>query len=309
MLIDSMLIVKAIVYSISIALGATGVTIIYNATKTFNFAHSSMVGWGVYVVFAFFFLFKGLPQIYFPIAFIFSGLLGVATYFTVNRRLIMAKASDINLMMSTLGVDLILFAFLNIFADYLLYAHKISIAKNFVLETWDPYLSIFGVSVRLTWVIAPIVFVMIFLFIHFMFSKTRIGVAMRATIENPALAQIQGINPDVVYLTSWFLGGGLAGLSGGILAMTFTGRPSIGMEVVVTFFAGAIVGGLETVYGGFLGGFLVGLSEYILPAMLAPTVGSWINSYKMIIPLSIMVITLLIRPSGLGIMIKRRVRI
>lgn len=309
MLIDSMLMVKAIVYSISVALGATGVTIIYNATKTFNFAHSSMVGWGVYVVFAFFFLFKGLPQIYFPMAFIFSGLLGIATYFTVNRRLIMAKASDINLMMSTLGVDLILFAFLNIFADYLLYVHKISIAKNFVLETWDPYLSIFGVDVRLTWVIAPIVFVIVFLFIHFMFSKTRIGIAMRATIENPALAQLQGINPDVVYLTSWFLGGGLAGLSGGILAMTFTGRPSIGMEVVVTFFAGAIVGGLETVYGGFLGGFLVGLSEYIIPAMLAPAIGSWINSYKMIIPLSIMVITLLIRPSGLGTMIRRRARI
>ncbi|MEM1646240.1 MAG: branched-chain amino acid ABC transporter permease [Ignisphaera sp.] len=307
-MIDLTLIVKAMVYSVSIALGATGITIIYNATKTFNFAHASMVGWGAYIVFASFFLFKGIPQQYLPIAFAFSGFLGLITYFMVNRRLIMAKASDINLMMSTLGVDLILFAFLNIFADYLLYVHKISIAKNFVLETWDPYLSILGINVRLTWITAPIILVVVFTALRLMFLKTKLGIAMRATIENPELAQLQGINPDTVYITSWFLGGGLAGLSGGILAMIFTGRPSIGMEVVVTLFAGAIVGGLETIYGSFLGGFLVGLSEYIIPATLAPIVGSWINSYKTIVPLTIMVVTLLIKPSGIGTIIERKVK-
>jgi branched-chain amino acid transport system permease protein len=306
--IDVTLVIKAVVYSISIALGAVGISIIYNATKTFNFAHASMVAWGVYIIFAFFWFTKYVPELFLPIAFLFSGFLGVVTYVTVNRRLIMAKASDINLMMSTLGVDLILFAFLNIFADYLMYTHKIGIAKGFVLETWDPRIKILDFEVRLAWIVAPVVFIIMFLFIYIMFSRTKLGIAMRATIENPELAQLQGINPEIVYLFSWFLGGGLAGLSGGILSLVFAGGPTIGMETVVTFFAGAIVGGIETVYGCFVGGFLVGLSEYLIPPILAPLVGSWINSYRMVIPLTMMVLTLLIKPSGLGVIIERRLR-
>jgi len=306
--IDVTLVIKAVVYSISIALGAVGISIIYNATKTFNFTHASMVAWGVYIIFAFFWFTKYIPELFFPIAFLFSGFLGVVTYVTVNRRLIMAKASDINLMMSTLGVDLILFAFLNIFADYLMYTHKIGIAKGFVLETWDPRIKILDFEVRLAWIVAPVVFIIMFLFIYIMFSRTKLGIAMRATIENPELAQLQGINPEIVYLFSWFLGGGLAGLSGGILSLVFAGGPTIGMETVVTFFAGAIVGGIETVYGCFVGGFLVGLSEYFIPPILAPFVGSWINSYRMVIPLTMMVLTLLIKPSGLGVIIERRLR-
>lgn len=307
-MIDVTLVIKAVVYSISIALGAVGISIIYNATKTFNFTHASMVAWGVYIIFAFFWFTKYIPELFLPIAFLFSGFLGVVTYVTVNRRLIMAKASDINLMMSTLGVDLILFAFLNIFADYLMYTHKIGIAKGFVLETWDPRIKILDFEVRLAWIVAPVVFIIMFLFIYIMFSRTKLGIAMRATIENPELAQLQGINPEIVYLFSWFLGGGLAGLSGGILSLVFAGGPTIGMETVVTFFAGAIVGGIETVYGCFVGGFLVGLSEYLIPSILAPFVGSWINSYRMVIPLTMMVLTLLIKPSGLGVIIEKRLR-
>lgn len=307
-MIDLTVVVKAMVYSVCISLGAAGISIIYSATKTFNFAHASMVGWGVYVVFALFWFLRGAPELYLPIAFLFTGFLGVITYVTVNRRLIMARASDINLMMSTLGVDLVLFAFLNIFADYLMNVHKIGIAKSFVLETWDPRLTLLGIDVRLSWITAPAIFLGVFLWFYIMFSRTRLGIAMKATIENPELAQIQGINPDIVYLLSWFIGGGLAGLSGGILALIFVGRPTIGMETVVTFFAGAIVGGLETIYGCFLGGFLVGLSEYLIPSILAPFVGSWINSYRMVIPLTMMVITLLAQPSGLGVLIEKRLR-
>lgn len=307
-MIDVTLIVKAMVYSISIVLGAAGISIIYNATKTFNFAHASMVSWGVYIVFAFFWFFRGAPEFYLPLTFLFCGVLGIITYITVNRRLIMAKASDINLMMSTLGVDLILYAFLNIFADYLMYVHKIGIAKSFVLETWDPRISFLGIDVRLSWVVAPVIFIALILFFYVMFSKTKLGIAMKATIENPELAQLQGINPDIVYLFSWFIGGGLAGLSGGILGLIFAGRPTIGLETVVTFFAGAIVGGLGTVYGCFLGGFLVGLSEYLIPTILVPLIGSWVISYRMVIPLTMMVVTLLIKPSGLGTVIERRLR-
>lgn len=306
-MIDLVLVLSALTYATAIAIGSVGVTIIYSATKTFNFVHSSMIGWGCYTIFTFTYLYGGAPQQYLPLAFLVAGGIGILTYFTVNRWLILAKAPDLNLMMSTLGMDLIMYAFLNMFIDYLFYERKISIAKGFQLSFWDHIVGVIhGYTIRLTWIAAPILLVMTFLIIYMLYSRTRLGIAMRATIENTELAQIQGINPDIVYSTSWFIGGGLAGVAGGLLAMMFRGTPSIGMDYVVAFFAGAIVGGLESIYGGFLGGMLVGLSEYIIPSIMAGFVGSWIYTYRPVVPLILMVITLLVQPMGLGAILERR---
>lgn len=305
-MIDVVVVMRSIVYSVVIAIGATAITAIYGATKTFNFAHASMVSWGSYIVFTMVCFYGGIPYLYFPLAFLFVALLGLIAYLTVNRWLLRARADDISLMMTTLGVDLIYYAFLNHYADYLLYTHKISVARNFVLEIVDPVLSLNGVTVRMSWVVAPILLAIVLVAVYVIYTKTRIGVAMRATIENPDLAQLQGVNPEVVYTISWILGGGLAGLSGALLVMIFTGRPSIGLEVIVTFFAGAIVGGgAVNLFGAALGGFLVGLSELMIPYALAPAVGGWIYAYRAAVPLAIMAAMLLIEPGGLIVLVKK----
>lgn len=307
-MIDIVVLMRSIVYSVVIAIGAMAITIIYSSTKTFNFAHASMVSWGGYIVFTMICFYGGVPYTYFPLAFLLTALLGVLAYALVNRWLLIAKASDISLMMTTLGVDLIYYAFLNHFADYLLYTHKISVAKNFVLEIKDPVLELNTSTVRGSWLAAPILLAVVLVSLHLVYTKTKLGVAMRATVENPDLAQLQGVNPELVYTISWLLGGGLAGLSGALLVMIFTGRPSIGLEIVVTFFAGAIVGGgAVDVYGAALGGFLVGLSELLIPHALAPTVGGWIYAYRAAIPLIIMAAMLLAEPRGL-IALARRLR-
>ncbi|MEM4913673.1 MAG: branched-chain amino acid ABC transporter permease [Desulfurococcaceae archaeon] len=305
-MIDVVVVMRSIVYSVVIAIGAIAITAIYGATKTFNFAHASMVSWGSYIVFTMVCFYGGIPYLYFPLAFLFVALLGLIAYLTVNRWLLRAKADDISLMMTTLGVDLIYYAFLNHYADYLLYTHKISVARNFVLEIVDPVLSLNGVTVRMSWVVAPILLAIVLVAVYVIYTKTRIGVAMRATIENPDLAQLQGVNPEVVYTISWILGGGLAGLSGALLVMIFTGRPSIGLEAIVTFFAGAIVGGgAVNLFGAALGGFLVGLSELMIPYALAPAVGGWIYAYRAAVPLAIMAAMLLIEPGGLIVLVKK----
>lgn len=307
-MIDVVVIMKSVVYSVVIAIGAIGIAAIYGATKTFNFAHSSMVSWGGYIVFAMVCFYGSLPYLYFPLAFLLSAALGLITYFTVNRWLLKAKASDISLMMTTLGVDLILYAFVNHFADFMIYNYKIPVAKNFVLEIRDPVFYIGEVPARMSWIMAPILLVVVLVAIYAIFTRTKIGIAMRATIENPELAQLQGVNPELVYVVSWLLGGGLAGLSGALLVMIFTGRPSIGLETVVTFFAGAIVGGgARDVFGAAIGGFLVGLSELIIPSILAPVIGGWIYAYRAAIPLAIMAVMNLTEPGGL-ITLARKMR-
>lgn len=290
------LLAKALAYSSGISIGAAAITLIYISTKTFNFAHASMVAWGFYVMFAFTCLVGGSPYYYLPIAALFSGFLGVLTYITVNRRLLRSRASETTLMMSTLGVDLVFYGFLNVFADFLANPPYKLPAKYFVLEVKDFMISGFrGVGL-----IAPVLVVTIVIGLQLFFTRSKLGIAMRATIENPDLASILGINPEFVYLLAWLIGGSLAGLAGGVMSLVTTGYTAVGMTMIVSFFAGSIVGGLYSVLGSLFGGFLIGLGEYLGSYILATSIGGWIMAYRPVIPLIIMASTLLIYPQGLA---------
>jgi branched-chain amino acid transport system permease protein len=289
------LVSMALAYSSCIALTAGGITIIYMATRTFNFTHASMVAWPFYIVFTFYTFYGGNPYYYIPLAALFSGMLGVFNYIFVNRRLLIKEAGMVTLMMSTLGIDLIYFAFINIYADFLSEVYKLY-SRQIVLK----HLDFFVGPVRGAAIVSLIVVFAVLIGLHVFLKKTKFGTAVRATIENPQLAKIQGINPDVVYLTAWFIGGALAGLGGGLLTMIYAGYPAVGMSIIVTMFAGAIVGGLYSVYGSLLGGFLVGLSEYIGIYILSVQFGGWVTAYRMAIPLAVMVIALLFFPEGLA---------
>lgn len=292
------LVVKALAYSSCIGLGAASVSIIYTTARTWNFVLASMLAWGFYIVFSFSSIYGGTPYLYIPVATLFSGLLGLITYFTVNRRLLKTKANEATLMMSTLGVDLILYGFLNVFSDYLLNVYKIP-SKYFVLETKDVVLSLGGLQIRTIGIVAPIILVISVIVLNRFLTKTKLGIAMRATIENPELAGALGINSEVVYALAWFIGGMLAGLSGGLLSLIISGYTSVGMFIMVTFFAGAIVGGIYSIYGSLLGGLLVGLGEYVGVYLMSVYVGGWISAYRPVFPMAVLATALLILPEGL----------
>ncbi len=290
----------AISLSSGMALAAAGITMIYMSTETFNFAHASMVAWAFYVIFTLHLFFGGTPYLYFPLAALFSGFLGVIIYFTVNRWLLKAGATMVTLMMSTLGIDLILYGLLNSFADNLTLTFKKD-ARYFLLPSLDLKLGTIGATdIKLIHILGLIIVIGVILSIHTFLFKTRFGVAMRTTVENPTLATVLGINPEMVYLVSWFIGGALAGLGGAILAMVVPGEPRIGMVFIVPLFSASIVGGLYSIFGSLLGGFLIGISQQVGIYILAQMLGSWIVAYKLVIPLAIMVITLLFYPQGLG---------
>jgi len=286
---------KAIAYADSLALMAAGITLIYMCTKTFNFAHASFVTWGFYTTFTLTSLYGGSPYYYLPIAFFFVGLLGIAVYVLVIGPLMRRGASPITLMMSTLGVDLILLSFIQMFADYLTRVFKLY-ARKIVLEVYD--FDVFGLP-GITFISLLIVILLIST-LHIFLVKTKFGTAMRATIENPSLASVLGVNPNIIYLTSWFLGGGLAGLAGAIASLAITGDPTVGSRIVVSMFASSIVGGLYSVYGSILGGLLIGLTEYLGIMALTLQLGGWVAVYRPVIPLIALAITLLIYPKGLG---------
>ena len=140
--------------------------------------------------------------------------------------------------------------------------------------------------------------------LHLFLTRTNLGIAMRASIENPTLASILGIDINIVYTLAWFIGGLLAGLSGGLLVLFMEGTTTIGFDIVVFYFAGSIVGGLYSIYGGLLGGALVGISERFLTFLLSYWIPD-IIAYRFAIPMVMLVTTLLIYPRGLAGLVRR----
>jgi len=284
-----------IAYASAIALMACGITLIYMCTRTFNFAHASMATWGLFIVYTGVELYGGSPYHYFPLAFLFGGLLGAICYICVNGPLIRRQASEVTLMMSTLGYELVLLSALQMYADYLTLKFKLY-PRLITMGTYD--FQIFGV--KAITVISFVSAVTILTALHLFLVRTKFGIAIRATVENPPLANIVGINSEKVYMTSWIIGGGLASLGGAVVGLVLTGSPYMGWTIIVTMFAASILGGLYSIYGGTLGGYIVGIAEYVGMSILAGIVGPWILPYRPVVPLIIMSIALLAFPQGLA---------
>lgn len=286
---------SGLIYASGLALTAGSVTLLYIVTRTFNFAVAGMATVGFYVVYTGISLYGGLPYNYYPHALIVGVILGVICYYGLNRHLLRRQAAEITLMMSTLGYDLILLAIIQMYADYLTYSFKLQ-PRRVTMSIYDAEL--FGE--RAAALILPLIAIVFIIALHFFLTKTKFGVAMRATIENPVLAGASGINSDRVYLVSWIIAGGMASLGGAFMGMALTGTPTMGMYTIPLMFAGAILGGLGNLYGGILGGFVIGMTEYAGVFYLSQRFGPWVLGYRMGIPLLLMAATLLLFPRGLS---------
>jgi branched-chain amino acid transport system permease protein len=288
------LVADGIAYGSGLALLACGITLIYMTTRTFNFAHASMATWGLFVIYSGYYLSGLSPYVFFPIAFFLGAGQGLVWYLICNRYLLRRGADETVLMMSTLGYELLLLSFVQMFADVL--TSLGAYPRLITLSTVD--FEILGM--RAITVISLVSAIVILATLHLYLTRTKFGLAIRATVENTSLAGVTGINSEKVYLTAWILGGGLAGLGGAYMGMVATGSPVMGWNIIVPMFAASIVGGLYSIYGGIVGGYVVGLAEYVLLALLAIIVGSGILPYRQVIPLAIMVIVLLFLPQGLA---------
>ncbi len=286
---------SGLVYASGLALTAGSITLLFIVTRTFNFAVASMATFGFYVAYTGVALYGGMPYQYYPLVFLFGSFLGIVCYFGLNRHLLRRQAAEITLMMSTLGYDLLLLSFIQMYADFLTHSYGL-FPRRVTLNTSD--FELFGE--RAAAIILPVIAIGLLTILHQFMTKTRFGVAMRATIENPVLAGASGINSDRVYMVSWIIAGGMATLGGAFMAMAMTGTPTMGMFTIPLMFAGAILGGLTSLYGGILGGFMIGMTEYAGVFYLSQQLGPWVLGYRMAIPLILMAATLLLFPRGLA---------
>jgi branched-chain amino acid transport system permease protein len=127
---------------------------------------------------------------------------------------------------------------------------------------------------------------------YVLLTKLPVGRAMRAVADNPALALVRGIDSARIIRWTWFITGMLLALGGVLIGMDRAIEPPMGSSYLISVFAAAILGGLGSPLGAFLGALLIGLVSELATLVIQP-------NYRIGIPLCVIALVLIFRPQGL----------
>lgn len=127
---------------------------------------------------------------------------------------------------------------------------------------------------------------------HLFFSRSRPGIRMRATFQDPVAAGLVGIEVNRIYVLAFALGSGMAALAGILVSTVVLITPAMGSFVALKAFVVVILGGLRSFPGAIVGGLLLGLAESLAAGYLS-------TDYKDGVGLVILLLILTLRPQGL----------
>lgn len=290
----------ALVYANCVTMMSIGFTLVYLISRIPNFAQSTFAVIGVYCTFSMVRLLHINPYIAMPLGFVLGALLALVVYLGIINTLMKYGAGPILLTISLLALQQIFLAGVNIYADYVRSVLGVY-SRGFMLRVNDFRVGVFpGVLI-----VSSVIITIAIVTMHLMLTRTQFGIAMRATVENAPLAAVLGINVKMVSIVSWVITGGLAGLAGTFLPLWFSSGPGSGGMLSTSIFASSVVGGLTSIYGAILGGYLISLLEVWGSYLLMKQFGLWIGAYRMLIPLTLMSVVLMFEPGGLASIIAK----
>ncbi len=287
------LILNGIIAGSIYALIALGFTIIYRTVKFFHFAHGVVYTAGAYLAYTIvrLTLDNGLRTTDWIAAclvgIVGAGVLGIFIDRVVYYPLRKQKASNLIFLLASFGV----FIFLQNLIQ-LIYGAQILTIRTGPIKEGHQFL---GAVITDIQILILVVGCLLLIVLWFFIQKTKLGKAMRAVSDDPVAADVVGINPERIILTSFAIGSALAGAAGILISFETNIEPTMGFSAILKGIIASIIGGIGSIPGAVLGGFFLGLAENL---------GIWKISagWKDAIAFAILIIFLLIRPWGfLGI--------
>jgi branched-chain amino acid transport system permease protein len=292
------LVVSTLEYGNVIALMSVALTLTYMSTKIPNFAHGDYATVGSYAAYTVWVLLMrrvdipGVMYMLAPLGALVSAATAYASYVLVFRPLIRRGASIIILMVSSFALTIFMSGFLNSWAsvlehDFDVIATGVFVGTDFVVLNDIPGLLI----------VSTVIVTVVTALLYYLLYHTRFGAVVRASVDNPDLARAMGIDVESVYARVWLIIGALTGTAGVLIVGGIaTLSPSTGFNLVLLFFAAAIVGGLENPWGALVGSYIISGGTIYLGSLVLPPNYSYLSP---VIPFSLIVITLMLAPEGL----------
>jgi len=322
-LLSNFVIVPVLTYGSQLALGALGITLIYGILRFANFAHGDQMAFGtmVTVLVTWWFQSMGisfgpLPTalLALPIAIAATIVMVLLTDKWVYKFYRTKRSSPAIFVIASIGVMFVL----NGVVRFIIGPNdqRFSDGERFIIKA-RAFKEMTGLgeglaiktSQGLTVIVAIILVVALFWFLQ----RTRAGKAMRAYSDNEDLALLSGIDPEKVVIMTWVITAALATIAGTLYGLDKSFKPFTYFQLLLPFFAAAIVGGIGNPLGAIIGGFVIAFSEisityaykkfitYMVPESIAPEglVQFLSTDYKFAVSFIILVLVLLIRPTGI----------
>ena len=322
-LIANFLIIPGLTYGSQLALGALGVTLAYGVLRFSNFAHGETMAFGAMITIlttwslqAIGISIRPLPTalLAIPVGIVATVILTLTIDKFVYRYHRQRKANPVIFLIVSIGVMFFLGGLIRfiigpgdqIFFDGTRFILK---AREFKKMTGLDE----GLSLKMTQAVTIVTAIMIVASMFWFLNHTRTGKSMRAYSDNENLALLSGINPDRVVMITWILIAALATIAGSLYGLDKSFKPFVYMQLLLPIFASAIVGGVGNPIGAIAGGYVIAFSELIITFAYKKIVlylgpeGLELDSlvqilgtdYKIAVSFIILVIVLVIKPTGM----------
>jgi branched-chain amino acid transport system permease protein len=155
-------------------------------------------------------------------------------------------------------------------------------------------LDVFGVAITPHQILILVVCVVMMVVLKLFIDRTRLGKAMRATSLDQDVSRLMGINVDSIISLTFAIGSAFAATAGFLIALEFKVYPTMGTMAGLKAFIAAVVGGIGNITGAMIGGIILGILETFGVVVLGIPQG-----LKDTIAFSVLIIILLVRPSGI----------
>jgi len=284
-----------------LSLGAIGLTLVMHILRFANFSHAELLSLGAYCALVCDALVTALVPVFATklgplsltwallaailVSMVLIGLSAVLIDKLVFKR-VREKGAELSMVFASFGMALVIRNVIGLIFGLSPELYSKDIAFAMVLSL-DPLILVKPDQVFVLCAALVLMFAL-----HLILSHTTFGYSLRAVAENPALAQVNGVNLRRTIMAVWLIGGGLAAVAGVFYGLSHQIIPVMGRDLVLPIFAATIVGGIGSVYGAVLGGFVVGIAANLALVILP-------SGYSPSVPFLLILAVLMIRPHGL----------
>lgn len=291
-------IINGLVLGSIYALVALGYTMVYGIMGLINFAHGEVVMIGALVALGVVKLLanSGLPGVVVVlIGLLVAALVCMAVGFAIERVAYrpLRKAPKLAPLITAIGVSIVLqnLAMLIWGRNYHAFPPILPNGEHEILGA-----TITTIQIAII-IIAATMMGGLMLLIH----RTRLGRAMRATAENPAIAQLMGVNINHIISLTFVIGSALAAVAGVMVSANYSiAHYYMGFVLGLKAFTAAVLGGIGNLAGAMLGGILLGLIESLGAGYIGDLTGGFFGSnYQDVFAFLVLITVLVFRPSGL----------
>jgi branched-chain amino acid transport system permease protein/branched-chain amino acid transport system substrate-binding protein len=275
--IDS--IISGILLGLVYGLAAIGLNLIWGVMKVVNLSHGSFIALGMFT--AYFLFTLGInPYLGIPVVIAIGLVLGIITYLIALHRVI--DAPELSTLLATFSVSLFIVGLGTFVFTTIPYAIDISLGS----------ITIGNITILGTKVATGIISIALTALLYFFLYRTKLGKAVRAVSMNRTAAELMGINTTKILALSFGIGIALAMTAGALIATIFPFTILSGGIYELKSFVICVLGGLGSPIGALVGGLILGIIENVVTLQI-PT------GYVPFIEFTILVLILLIKPSGL----------